>query len=62
MNIYPGSNIKSRIPYRSKTPSLPWYWVLFFGLVFGYLSGLVHQAAQQHQKRTCETCIWETAE
>lgn len=64
MNIYPGQIIHPC--YRKpKKPLLPWYAILFFGIVFGYLLGLVHQAAQHHHRQTCETCrtyCQETAE
>lgn len=63
MNIYPGRII---IPApRTKKPLMPWYLILIFGIVFGYLLGLVHQAAQHHHRQTCETCrtyLEETAE
>ena len=39
--------------------------VFEFIVVFGYLLGLVHQAAQHHHRQTCETCrtyLEETAE
>ena len=60
MNIYPALRLpmppKKRI---EKEPFLPWYLILIFGIVFGYLLGLAQQAAQHHHRQTCEICIEE---
>ena len=33
--------------------------IFIFGMIFGYLAGLVHQAAQKAHKINCETCQYK---
>ena len=51
---YPGSII-TPAP-KTRKPLLPWYVILFCGIVLGYLLGLVQQASQQRHRQECAPC------